>query len=653
MMSAGRLNDIFCKSLVISFLAAIISLPTLSLAAIITICSSGCNSTTVQGGINTASVNDEVRITDSMAYNETVVLNKSVNLTSNVTLYPTIYQDVSTVSGATVINITSNSVNMSKINVKYNGTGANTYGITVFASNYVTLDTVNVSCNQNAFTNFAINLAYANYTIIRNSSMITGDVLIEIGTSSNSTIVGNKLGGGGTYWGIRMLNLAGSNSNVNNTFANNTFTSLSYSFTDSSASPNITFINNTITGTPSYDMVKSAGNGGVYTNNIIQGNPWDGFDISGNNNTISNNIIAKVSQWGIKISGGSNVVTNNTINATAWVGIWACSLTKSNITSNTVNSSSLGIIVGFYNSSLSCTSSPESNNTIIKENIINNTQQWDIYVSNSSAAGNPVVFSINNTLNKSKINVTTNGTLYNQYYLDVLVQDDSNNLINLAVVNGTDSGTYASLNPTTTFNTTTNTSGYITQQIITEFMANASNTTPSSFFYFTNYTLIANKSGFTNASLQVNLTSSMIITLTLKGFYNATVNFDMSSFTVFWNDTIRINGSARYGNLTGVYNAPVNITVGSAKCDNTTDGTGNFTCVFGAPQELGIYTVLVNVTNNTGYSTTNTGTLNVEFNYGDKPIGTISRVVYEVPVLLQEMSGRIRIVFVRLMAWRS
>ncbi len=54
-------------------------------AAIIEVCST-CSQTTVQGGINLASNGDEVRITDSREYNETVIVNRSVNLSSNA--YP-------------------------------------------------------------------------------------------------------------------------------------------------------------------------------------------------------------------------------------------------------------------------------------------------------------------------------------------------------------------------------------------------------------------------------------------------------------------------------------------------------------------------------------------------------------------------------------
>src|SRR5947208_3659777 len=104
-------------------------------AAVITVCSSGCNALTVQGGINLASNWDEVRIIDSAEYNESIVINKSITLTSNTTVWPTIFKDTAIFSQNTVVNITSRSSTLSFLNIKYNGTGWNINGITLFQAN--------------------------------------------------------------------------------------------------------------------------------------------------------------------------------------------------------------------------------------------------------------------------------------------------------------------------------------------------------------------------------------------------------------------------------------------------------------------------------------------------------------------------------------
>ena len=135
--------------------------------------------------------------------------------------------------------------------------------------------------------------------------------------------------------------------------------------------------------------------------------------------------------------------------------------------------------------------------------------------------------------------------------------------------------------------------------------------------------------------------------------YGDIVTYTQSTNTIWWNETITVNGSAQYTNGTGIYNALVNITVGNAKCNNTTDSTGNYTCRFTAPTETGKFTLLVNVTNSTGPSVTNTTMLNVLFRYGDTPIGKIDRFVYETPIFIQEMSGRIRILFARVTVWHA
>ncbi len=130
------------------------------------------------------------------------------------------------------------------------------------------------------------------------------------------------------------------------------------------------------------------------------------------------------------------------------------------------------------------------------------------------------------------------------------------------------------------------------------------------------------------------------------------LTFQSSAATAWWNDTVVINGTATYTNGSNVQNANVNITVGNVNCINTTDANGRYTCEFSAPKELGTYTVKINITNSTGPSISEQTTLAVKLKYGNTPIGTIDRVVYETPVFIQEMSGKINVVFVRITAWR-
>ncbi len=146
---------------------------------------------------------------------------------------------------------------------------------------------------------------------------------------------------------------------------------------------------------------------------------------------------------------------------------------------------------------------------------------------------------------------------------------------------------------------------------------------------------------------------SIIFFLLSATSINALVTYQASHSKAWWNENVTVNGTARYdGNNSAIQDAQVNITIGSIKCNNTTDTSGNYRCIFGAPKEVGKYEIFINVTNSTGYNTTNTTKLAVELSYGSTPSGTIDRVVHEVPILIQEMSGRIRVVIARIMVWR-
>ena len=144
----------------------------------------------------------------------------------------------------------------------------------------------------------------------------------------------------------------------------------------------------------------------------------------------------------------------------------------------------------------------------------------------------------------------------------------------------------------------------------------------------------------------------ILLFITVIAFADVVTYQQSATSSVWWNDTVTINGTANYTNGTGIANANVNITVGSVRCNNTTNSNGDYICTFAAPSELGTYTVLINVTNSTGPSVTNTTTLTVKLKFGDMPIGTVDRVVYETPIFIQELSGKINVVFARVTAWR-
>ncbi len=132
----------------------------------------------------------------------------------------------------------------------------------------------------------------------------------------------------------------------------------------------------------------------------------------------------------------------------------------------------------------------------------------------------------------------------------------------------------------------------------------------------------------------------------------AIVNMSLSQSSVWWNDTVVINGTANYTNGTAIDTGTVNITMGNVRCDNTTDSDGVWLCSFRAPLELGTYNASINITDVVGESFYNSSIIQVKLTYGETPIGSRDRVVYELPMLIQEMSGRIRWVWVNVMVWK-
>lgn len=132
----------------------------------------------------------------------------------------------------------------------------------------------------------------------------------------------------------------------------------------------------------------------------------------------------------------------------------------------------------------------------------------------------------------------------------------------------------------------------------------------------------------------------------------AIITVNLSRSSVWWNDTVTINGTANYTNGTTISNADVNITIGNVKCNNVTDSNGFWSCTFRSPLELGTYNVSVNITKS-GENFFNSTSLQVKPTYGGTPIGTGDRVAYEVPMLIQEPSGRIRWVWVTVLVWKG
>lgn len=131
---------------------------------------------------------------------------------------------------------------------------------------------------------------------------------------------------------------------------------------------------------------------------------------------------------------------------------------------------------------------------------------------------------------------------------------------------------------------------------------------------------------------------------------SALTTMNLSSYDVWWNDSVTAYGTAFDADGNPVANnTGVNLTISDRICNNVTDASGSWRCTFNAPNELGTYLVYAKI----GDILLNTTTLTVKPKYGNTPIGTIERVVYEQPMMIQDLSGRIIIAWIRIMAWRG
>jgi hypothetical protein len=131
-----------------------------------------------------------------------------------------------------------------------------------------------------------------------------------------------------------------------------------------------------------------------------------------------------------------------------------------------------------------------------------------------------------------------------------------------------------------------------------------------------------------------------------------TVTIALNATKVWWNDSVNASGIAKYANGTGI-SGKVNLTVDSTDylCPDTSDG--NWSCVFNAPLKIGSYLVTVRITNSTGHVFQNSTSLKVSPSYGKNPIGSATRVVYEIPMLIQDLNGEIRSVLARIIIWKG
>jgi len=127
-----------------------------------------------------------------------------------------------------------------------------------------------------------------------------------------------------------------------------------------------------------------------------------------------------------------------------------------------------------------------------------------------------------------------------------------------------------------------------------------------------------------------------------------TVSINLNITKTWWNEQVLAYGKVLLG-LNPIGGETVTVKINTeTKCSTQTNSSGDYECSFYAPNELGSYNVKAEASGAEASTT-----LEVKPSYGERPIGTIDRVVYEIPVLIQELSGRIRRIFARVIVWRG
>jgi hypothetical protein len=693
------------------------------LSAVITVCSSSCDSTTVQGGINAASSGDEVRITDSRQYQENVTINTSVHLTSQSGTSPLLFT-----TDATLIDITTGNVNISSLALKVNGSTSSTVYV-IYADD---LDKVNVS-NVNA-TGETTNTRVMNYLRVSNVSIhasnltsygstssrvltIAGDFLTH---SNNITVVGNKFSSTGdcfilgrnvrtgriennviscTRSGIGVDQGELHNLNISHNIINGTMGIQLRSAAQTLKGINITY-NKILSVTPGivYGIaISPAGSSSslvsgntVNSNEVVaSGSNVRGALIEGDDNVVTNLSVSNTNSLTLQVIGNRNILrdVNASINGNPngilltvdgnhnrfyKVNITHTGTTlgqpvsiESNRYNNTFEASRFSTVSG---TSAVFSLSTFANASIIDSQIVREGAFSSNYVSISSGSR---LYAINSSYNTSSVSFNTNSTIYNMYYLDTTVRDYSGQSVQQASISTTDSTSVPDAdNPTASLSASTNSSGQ-SRLTLTGSLGNLTynhSSNGNGFLYFSNYDVNASKTSYYYNLTSVNLSSSTTLTLTISPIVGDVSLTATAPTSAWWNESATVSGTAFANGGSSSFNSSLGtITINrtaysiysgnpgsSSICTTTADSSGAYSCSFTSPLEVGEYRVFVHAQNLSGYTLASSqSTLIVRPTYGISPIGTAPRSVYEQPFIIQEPSGKIRTIIVRIITSRS
>lgn len=249
--------------------------------------------------------------------------------------------------------------------------------------------------------------------------------------------------------------------------------------------------------------VKSNGNTGIRlyqsTNNNITGvnsslntNYGIYFESSSNSNRIENSIVSKNTLNGIYIdASGNNLVTRVESYSNTFNGIAVTYTSNNNFTRCYIHSNGDD---GVYLSN--------AYDNFVIDTVITDSVGYDIYATDSAYSNN---YFINSTFDKNDVSVNSNTRVWVKWYLLVQVKDTTENPLQEANVSIKDK--YDKL----WFSGQTNSSGYVQRLILNEY-----NQTSAGKSFYTNYTVSANKSGYSPNQTFENLTANSFLVLYLQ-----------------------------------------------------------------------------------------------------------------------------------------
>ena len=391
------------------------------------------------------------------------------------------------------------------------------------------------------------NTIYTNFNFLGRSAQA-----IEFSNTFNSIINNNNAsinGIGSSNYGIY---LTGSNTNnVTNNYVWTNGTGLGYGIYLTSSSGNILNNNNITTGgtgLENYGIYILSGSSNNISSNIVSTNGTSNRNMgivlsSSSSNNVSQNAVSTsgtTDNNGIYFWSGSssNSVQQNTISAggsSSNSGIRFESNSNFNIFQHNVvyasgtSNGNYGIwfqagsdsnIFRFNNVTTNTTSGygvyiNASNNNTFYDSIITATAAYDVFLEGTSSG--QTNYFVNSTFERSDIGTSASDVqtkLFVQNRLDVLVANSTGAMSDITVTSTDSAGSPDSDNPSGIFSETTNSSGYIPQQILTEFMANGTYNRTSGYLYFNNY-VISTSSSFIDETQVLNITDDTLLIFTL------------------------------------------------------------------------------------------------------------------------------------------